>query len=219
MCFSAEASFIVGGSLIIVGAAIIKKVRNDKDLPVALIPLIFAAQQITEGLLWISLTHEDLNQAQFWLSNIYAVCVGVIWPLYVPYAIYFAETDRKRKKIVAFIGLAGLGLAIYTIVGLVDQPITAEIYNSHIYYDHDIHAQALIISMYLLSTCIPFIISSFRNLHIAGFVITLGFFVAYFVYTKTFVSVWCFFCSHRKRIDFSLFYPQGPKAAYSHFVA
>lgn len=64
MCFSAEANFIVGGSLIIVGAAIIKKVRNDKDLPVALIPLIFAAQQITEGLLWISLTHEDLNQAQ-----------------------------------------------------------------------------------------------------------------------------------------------------------
>ena len=51
MCFSAEASFIVGGSLVLIGAAIIKKVHYKRDIPVALIPLIFAAQQIIEGLL------------------------------------------------------------------------------------------------------------------------------------------------------------------------
>lgn len=211
MCFSAQASFVVGGCLIIMGAAIITKVRTQKDWPIALIPLIFAAQQITEGLLWVSLTNEGVQQAQSWLSNIYAVFVGAIWPLYVPFAIYSAETNCKRRKITAFIGLAGLGLAIYTIVSLINQPVTTEIYNNHIYYDHEIHGQALIISMYILSTCVPFLISSFRSLHITGFVITLGFFVAYFVYTKTFASVWCFFAAIASALIFLYFTHRAQK--------
>ena len=204
MCFSAAASFIVGGSLLVVGTVIIKKVHLKKDIPVALIPLIFAAQQIVEGLVWLSLDSNNL-QAQFWLSNSYGVFVGVIWPLYVPFAIYFAETDNKRKKLIALIGLSGLLLALYTVFGIVSQPVTAEIINDNIYYEHDIHIYPLIIVLYLISTCLPFILSSFKNLHLAGFVIMVGFFVAILIYTKTFVSVWCFFAAIASALIFLYF--------------
>ncbi len=59
MCFSAEASFAVGGTLLILGVATIRKVIHKKDLPIALIPIIFALQQMVEGLLWISLVEDD----------------------------------------------------------------------------------------------------------------------------------------------------------------
>ncbi|MCP5244620.1 MAG: hypothetical protein H6937_01140 [Burkholderiales bacterium] len=204
MCFSAEASFIVGGSLLVVGAAIIKRIDAKKDIPVALVPFIFAAQQIVEGLLWLSIDSGN-PQAQFWLSNSYGVFVGVIWPLYVPFAIYFAETDNTRKKIIAFIGISGLLLALYTVIGIARQPITAEIINDNIYYEHDVHIYPLVIVLYLISTCLPFILSSFKNLHLAGFVIMIGFCIAILIYAKTFVSVWCFFAAIASTLIFLYF--------------
>jgi len=195
MCFSAEASFIVGGTLLIVSANTIKKAHHKKDLPIALIPLIFALQQIIEGSLWITLENDNMPQVQLWLGNIYGVFIGIIWPLYAPYSVYSAETDRKRRKIIASIGIIGLGLAIYTIIGLINQPIVAEIINHSINYKHDVDGYQVVIVMYLLATCVPFIFSSFRHLYIAGIVITFGFFVAYWTYTETFASVWCFYAA------------------------
>lgn len=194
MCFSAEASFIVGGSLLVVSTIIIRKVKETKDYPVALIPFIFAAQQITEGLLWISLAHNNLFM-QFWLGNLYGGFVGIIWPLYAPLAIYFTETDSHRKKMIGSIVIAGFVLSIYTVIELMIQPVTVEIIDQHIYYEHNIHAYPLIILLYLLATCAPFILSSFRNLRLTGYIIMLGFVVAFSIYTVTFVSVWCFFAA------------------------
>jgi hypothetical protein len=45
----------------------------------------------------------------------------------------------------------------------------------------------------LLATCVPFIFSSYKHSYLAGIIITIGFFVAYFTYLETFASVWCFF--------------------------
>jgi len=195
MCFSAEASFIVGGTLLIISVATVRKTIYKKDLPIALIPLIFAIQQILEGFLWVSLLNHDTSQIQFWLSNIYGVFIGIIWPLFVPFAVYCAETDSKRRKIIASIGLAGLGLAIYTSIGLADEPIIAKIINHSINYKHHVGVYQLVIVLYLLATCVPFIFSSYKHLYITGIIITLGFFVAYFTFLETFASVWCFFAA------------------------
>lgn len=195
MCFSAEASFIVGGTLLIVSVATVRKTIYKKDLPIALIPLIFAIQQIIEGLLWVLLINDDASKIQFWLSNIYGVFIGIIWPLLAPFAVYCTETNSKRRKIIASIGIVGLGLAIYTAIGLIKQPIVAEIINHSINYKHDVGGYQLVIVLYLLATCVPFIFSSYRHLYIAGIIITIGFFVTYFTFLETFASVWCFFAA------------------------
>lgn len=195
MCFSAEASFIVGGTLLVTGAATVRKVTHKKDLPLAMIPLIFAAQQLVEGFIWLSLTHDDAAQAPYWLSNIYGIFVGVIWPLFAPFAIYCTETSHLRRKIIASIGVAGLALAIYTIIGIAVQPITAEIVHHSIRYEHDVKGHQVVIALYLLATCVPFIFTSYKHLYITGFIITGGFFAAYFTFQQTFASVWCFFAA------------------------
>lgn len=195
MCFSAEASFIVGGTLLIIGTTTIRKTVYPKDLAIALIPLIFAIQQIIEGFLWVSLANNDTSPTPFWLSNMYGVFIGIIWPMFAPFAVYCAETDNTRRKIIAPIGIAGIGLALYTIIGLADQPIVAEIINHSINYKHDVDGYQSVIVLYLLATCVPFIFSSYRHLSIAGIIITIGFFVAYFTFLETFASVWCFFAA------------------------
>lgn len=195
MCFSAEASFIVGGALLVIGVTTVRRTLYKKDFPIATIPFIFAIQQLVEGLLWVFLSNNTTSQIPFWLSNIYGVFIGIIWPLFAPFAVYCAETDSKRRKIIASIGIAGLGLAIYTIIGITDQPIIAEIINHSINYKHHVGGYQLVIVLYLLATCVPFVFSSYRHLYIAGIIITIGFFVAYFTFLETFASVWCFFAA------------------------
>ena len=171
MCFSAEASFI------------------------AFIPLIFALQQFTEGWLWVVLESGEMPLAQFWLANLYGVFIGVIWPFYAPFAIYKGEVDGKARKVVTSMILVGLGLAVYTIIGLLGEPIVAHIVNDSIRYVHNVEGQQFVLTMYLFATCVPFILSSDRYLYITGVVINFGFFVAFFAYRETFASVWCFFAA------------------------
>ena len=49
MCFSATASFTAGGALTTVGALTVHKSQGKIELPLALVPLLFGTQQLTEG--------------------------------------------------------------------------------------------------------------------------------------------------------------------------
>lgn len=195
MCFSAEVSFAASGALALVSVNIILKVSDRKDIFIALIPLIFAFQQLTEGLLWIALEDGEMPRTQFWLTNLYAIFIGVIWPFYAPFAISQGERESRSKKVMTSMLLAGSGLATYTIIGLLNEPVVAYIVNDSIRYVHDVEGQQFVLVMYLFATCVPFILSSDRLLNITGAVITLGFFVAFYAYRETFASVWCFFAA------------------------
>ena len=195
MCFSAEASFVVSGTLLVVGAGAIWKVNDKKDVFIACIPLLFAFQQLTEGLLWLTLESGEEPPMQFWLANLYGIVIGVIWPFCAPFAIYQGEVDKSVRKVVASMMVAGISLAAYTIIGLLSEPVIASIVNHSIHYDHDVEGQQFVLGMYLFATCVPFILSSNRLLNITGAMITLGFFVSFYAYRETFASVWCFFAA------------------------
>ncbi len=212
MCFSAEASFIVSGTLSIIGVSAIKQVKLKKDIFVAAIPLVFALQQLTEGLLWVTLQNPDsgLAQTSHWLAGLYGIFIGVIWPVYAPFAIYREETDHQSKRAIASMLLAGIGLAAYTIIGMIHEPIVASITKHSIHYAHEVEGQQFVLAMYLFATCAPFILSSRKLLNLTGTIITLGLLVAFFVYQQTFASVWCFFAAIASGLIY--FYVKSQKA-------
>ena len=55
MCFSASASFVASAALLTGGVATLKQTTNNGQIPFASIPLLFGAQQLMEGFLWLSL--------------------------------------------------------------------------------------------------------------------------------------------------------------------
>jgi len=195
MCFSAQASFVVGGTLAVIGVLAVRRAYGRQTVFVAFIPILFALQQLTEGFLWMVLKNGHSPWAQFWLPNLYGIFIGVIWPVYAPFAIYRTEADHRTKRIITSMLLAGLGLAGYTIIGLISEPIVARVVNQSIHYGHDVETQQFVLMMYLFATCVPFILSSNRWMNVTGGVITLGLFMAFFAYRQTFASVWCFFAA------------------------
>src|SRR5438445_11955235 len=99
MCFSATASFGAGAVLGTIGIIAVAKTKTNPQRLFATIPLIFAVQQFTEGLLWLSLKDPALASRQFLLTHIYLVFAMAIWPLWVPLTIRLLEKDARRKKI------------------------------------------------------------------------------------------------------------------------
>ena len=55
MCFSAAASFTAGAVLTGIGVATLRKVEHPTYYLFASIPLLFAVQQFSEGVLWLTL--------------------------------------------------------------------------------------------------------------------------------------------------------------------
>lgn len=99
MCFSAKASFIVSSGLIGIGISAINKVKNKFQIPFSIIPVLFSFQQLTEGILWLSLTTSQFNHLKEPATFTFLIFAQVIWPIWVPASIWLLEKNNLRKKI------------------------------------------------------------------------------------------------------------------------
>ena len=79
MCFSATASFSAGAVLLGVGTLTLKSARRPPELPFAAIPLLFAIQQLTEGVIWLTFSYQAplLNTV---MTHVYSFFSHVLWP-------------------------------------------------------------------------------------------------------------------------------------------
>lgn len=93
MCFSANVSFTASIVLAIIGTCLLKKTKKQIFVPLALIPWFFAIQQASEGFVWLALPEESFAR------NIFLFFAYFVWPIWVPFSVWFAEENRKRKQI------------------------------------------------------------------------------------------------------------------------
>lgn len=193
MCFSATVSFIAGVSLSILGVATLKKVRRKTEIPFAMIPLLFGAQQIVEGMLWLSFRFETplLNVTMTYLFVLFS---HVLWPIYVPFSIGLIEIVAWRKKVISIFQLTGISVGLYLLYFIVRYPVTAEIHGHMVYVLSQVNEHP-VLEFYLAATCIAPFFSSQKIINIFGILALLLFMVAYWFYTVAFFSVWCFFAA------------------------
>lgn len=192
MCFSAEASFVVGTALSVAGVAIIKKTQTKTDLPFALIPLLFGIQQIAEGAVWLSFQYgvPFLNHIA---TSVFLGFAYIFWPIYVPFSIGLLESDADRKKILYVIQCIGIIVGLYLLYFMLSNTIVSQIVNKSIIYTMPSRYGVLLVGMYLIATCVSCLFSSHRIINIFGVSIGISFAATYYFYTASYVSVWCFF--------------------------
>lgn len=194
MCFSATASFTAGTALSVVGVLTLRKPRSKVELPLALIPLLFGIQQLTEGVLWVSLRH-DLPTLQSWSTYIFSMFSHVLWPILVPFAILLVETSRRRKAAIGVFQVLGLGVGLYLLYFLIRFGVTAQIHGQSIFYDSPHFYIGAVLVIYLLATCVSGLFSSHRCINYFGALAFVLAIAATMVSIHTFVSVWCFFAA------------------------
>lgn len=195
MCFSAAASFTAGTALIAVGGLTVSRSRGRAELPLALVPLLFGVQQLTEGGLWIALDHR-LPGLQSWTTYVFSLFSHVLWPIWVPFAILLVETHRRRRALLGAFQALGLTVGLYLLYFLIRDPVSAHIHQNSIFYDSPhFHLAAIVVVVYLSATCVSGLFSSHRCINVFGLLAFSLAILAYEISVKTFVSVWCFYAA------------------------
>ena len=194
MCFSAAASFTAGAVLMAVGAVTVSRARNPRELPYAAIPVLFGAQQVVEGGLWLTFGEQPshLNSA---LTHIYQFSSHVFWPAFVPMAVRSLETVPWRRTVLLGFAAAGTAVGLYLFYFLVVDPTTSQVVRGHIVYISPHFYLKPVLALYILATCASSLISSHRAVQWFGIATTVAMLAAAGLYRAWFISVWCFFAA------------------------
>ncbi len=197
MCFSATASFGAGIVLAVIGVVSLKKVIHPAQKPFAAIPLLFSVQQVSEGFLWLALTYPEYAFLQDFATYMFLAFAQVIWPFYVPVAIFLFQGKFQRNNISKILVCIGAIVSLYLAYCLMSYPVQARINGDHITYGLDYPASMVTYAgaLYLLATILPAFISPVKYMKILGTAILISYIITRFFYTGYIVSVWCFFAS------------------------
>lgn len=192
MCFSATASFTAGAVLLGIGTVTLRAVRHKQDFAFAAIPLLFALQQFSEGILWLTFEHEAplVNTA---LTYGYTFFSHVLWPIYVPIAVWLIEPNLQRRRMLLAFVAGGLVVGIYLLYLMVEFPVVSRPTGHHIEYAMPHFFAAMTMTLYFMSTGVSLIFSSYASVKLFGILALLSFVVAYAFFAAWFISVWCFF--------------------------
>ena len=197
MCFSAAASFSAGALLLGIGTLTLRSARATRQpraLLFAAIPLLFAIQQLIEGVIWLTFTNDHPGLIAV-MTHAYSFFSHVLWPVYVPVAVLLMEpAGWRRRAVVAFVA-AGAAVGAYLLYVLLAYPIVSRPTGQHIEYVSPHFFAAVTMTLYLLSTAISPLLSTHRMVVVFGALALLSFGAAYAFYATWFISVWCFFAA------------------------
>ena len=167
MCFSATASFSAGGLLLGLGALTLKSARRPRELPFAAIPLLFALQQLSEGVIWLTFRYDAL-QLNAVMTHVYSFFSHVLWPVYVPVAVLLIEPLGWRRRAVLALVAVGVAVGAYLFYILVAFPVVSRPIGQHIEYVSPHFFATAVMTLYLLSTTFSPILSTHGTVKVFG---------------------------------------------------
>ncbi len=213
MCFSATASFGASAVLGVVGITAVSKARTTSQRSFASIPLLFAVQQLSEGLLWLTLKDAELANWQSTLTYVFLVFAMAVWPFWVPFTIWLLEKNDRRKKIIEKFVWIGAVVAIGVCVILFSYPVkavtpfcfncpesSAVSARDHLHYEFAIPSfvKNMIVGfsiLYIAATIVTPFISSIKKMKWLGIVFLASYGFAVGFYRGFVISIWCFFAA------------------------
>ena len=134
MCFSAAASFVTAGAVGAIGAAALSRVKDLRELALAVTPVLFGLQQAIEGWQWLTLPLAPESSTSTGLTVLYLFFAEVFWPLYAPIAVWLVEPSERRRQFMVVCLVVGVGVGSYLLLPLLTQPHSASIVEGHIVY-------------------------------------------------------------------------------------
>lgn len=193
ICFSANASILAGIALLGIGAVTVRRAKGWTQLPYAAIPVAFGLQQLVEGYLWNALPAQSppVDAA----TTVYLLFSHVFWPIFVPLAVLMIEPVTARRKLLLAPMAAGSVAGIFFLIALLTEPVSALIEGRHIAYHLPHRHQAVILTLYVIGTCVTPLLSSHKTVRYFGMAITVALIGSWAAYLNWFASVWCFFAA------------------------
>ena len=197
MCFSAEASFAGGVIISAIGVITVTKVHKSSQILFACIPLFFGLQQVTEGILWLTIPNPGHGDLLKFSTYLFLVMADVLWPIIIPLSVLVMEVNEKKKRAIRYLLYLGISVSLYYSYCLLMFNVNPEIVGFHIQYNTDFpdSMQYIAFAAYLIASITPLFISSIKRTHFMGFLMFFSCAVTAIFFTQYLTSVWCFFAA------------------------
>lgn len=108
MCLSPEIDVITATSIAAVSISALRQNVDRRTFPIALIPAIFSVHLFASAIVWLGFDGIFSSTTQNVAITIYLLIAFVLWPTYIPLAIWFIEPSGWRRKILLLSVIAGL---------------------------------------------------------------------------------------------------------------
>ncbi len=191
MCFSAPVSFATSAVLGAVGVATLKRATPRRRL-IAMIPLMFSVQQAIEGVQWLL---ERPSTCSVIAGYGFLFFAFLVWPVFIPFAVWYAERIRWRRRVLLVLTGIGVTLMLYMLTVLLHEPLVITSEGLRINYLIAAPYFSYGATVYVLATTISFLFSSHHPLRWFGVTSFLAALVSWWFFQHAFTSVWCFFAA------------------------
>jgi hypothetical protein len=197
MCFSAGASFSAGVVLTSIGVATAREAHKPSIRLFASVPLFFAFQQFSEGVIWMNLRPGGNESFLTTATYVFLFMALIAWPVIIPLSTYRIEEKPVRKRIIGVLVAAGLLLATYYAYCLVNMNVWPRINKFHIQYINNFPEKIgyIAFGVYAVVSIAPLFISSFKRMSLFGYLAFFSCLVTGIFYKEFLTSVWCFFAA------------------------
>ena len=200
MCFSESVSFSMGGVLIVGGAFAGWKAFkiHKRYLPVSQLPTFAGLQQVMEGHVWMGVNNSDPSMI-WWSAMAFIFFSWLIWPVGIPFSIYFLEPPASRRKLplLAF-AFAGLVFGLVLFVPHLFHPdwINVSINRQSLSYEDTMFLDYLIpreitYSIYVFLIITPTLMSTYLHIRLFGLTLITITLVVYAFLTFAYISFFC----------------------------
>jgi hypothetical protein len=190
MCFSAQADLVAAVGVGIVAVDAVRHVRAPAQWWLASIPVVLAAHQLVEALVWLSLegrVPDVVGRIAIW--GYLAIAFGLL-PILVPIAVGALEPSTNRVRAAAF-GVLGAGVAAVLMYAVIDGPVEARIEGRHIDYSVDLWHGHFVVVMYVVATCGSLLVSRHTHVRWFGAVNLVAVSLIAWVDQNALISLWC----------------------------
>ncbi|MES2255565.1 MAG: DUF6629 family protein [Pseudomonadota bacterium] len=201
MCFSEPVSFVAGGVLMAGGVFAGWKAYNinSRYLPVSQMPTLAGVQQFMEGHVWMGVNNADPSMV-WWAAMGFIFFSWLIWPVWIPFSIYFLEPTASRRKLPLLgFAVAGLIFGLVLFVPHLFHPDWVKVRVNHqsLSYEDTMFLDYLIprwltYSIYVILIVAPPMISTYLHIRLFGLTLIAVLAVVFAFLTYAYISFFCF---------------------------
>ena len=191
MCFSPEMDIGAGVVVGSIGVSALRHVDRPQELPLASLPVLFGAHQVTEAFVWWRLRGDvaaSTGDAALWLYVLFAF---VVLPVLAPLAVLLVEPDARRRRIMGRFAVVGGLVSVVYLATMLREPMTATIRGHTLGYGTGAPAGDLLAVVYVTATVGALVASSHRRIALFGAANVVVAPLLVLVAARSFTSLWC----------------------------
>ncbi|MEY2635171.1 MAG: hypothetical protein RIS75_1111 [Actinomycetota bacterium] len=191
MCFSPEVDFAVGTAIAVVGIDALRHCPSPRYLPLAAMPMLFAAHSFSSALVWCGFLTDQPEWITAWATSFYVIFAFVVLPLLVPVSILAIEWNTSRRWWLVSVTAMGLVAALDFGQSIARGDTQASQCTNYI--DFNVYGSGLRTGvLYVLATCAAMMLSQNRNLQIWGGINFVAVSLLGVTQNQGLPSLWCF---------------------------